>query len=258
MSQPTISPIHTACKKCVFAEYVDKTQNGCRLNYLDIYKNNQDTELLEVFDEDLEFFVINEKKCIGYRENSWFVKFGLENATIEEKIEKFHQINHLDYYVIINLDAETHDDTRIQKLIVELSNLDIKPQKIIFIRYIKNVEEFSYEFIMDFLNRSNLDSCQWRIQGMEDNKALYEHTLHNITSLNKTPRFVLSIKLGDSYNLNGIVNTANNIVYKKLERFYVIKNIDENCMIFGSAVYRFALLANKENILMSSEKHIVV
>ena len=60
----TINAVHTPCKNCVFAIYDNITQTNCALHYLDIYRD-KDIEILEAYDNDKEFYIINNKKCIG-------------------------------------------------------------------------------------------------------------------------------------------------------------------------------------------------
>ena len=80
----SIPAIHTSCKKCVFAIYDNITQTGCHLDYIAKYRE-KNISILEAYDEQKEFYVIGDKKCPGYREDSWFKD---NNLTIEEKIDK--------------------------------------------------------------------------------------------------------------------------------------------------------------------------
>lgn len=249
--------VHTPCKKCVFAQYDGITQTDCALKYIDVYKE-QNTEILEAFDDELEFFVINNKKCIGYRENSWFTKYGLENSSIEEKITKFKELNKLDYFIVLNL-VDTEDmDTKLGKLASEIASLNIKPQKIIFVRYRATALKYDYDYVINFLKQADLNKCPWKIQTMEDDNAMYEHTLHNIITLNKNQRFVLSIKIGEEFNINKMVDTANSIVYDQLGRFSVVSNSSENCLLFSGVLYRFALISEHANILQNTKDYIKV
>jgi len=254
---PEINIIHTPCKKCVFAQYDNKTQTSCALNYLDIYTKNN-VEILSAYDEELEFYVINNKKCIGYRENSWFVQFGLENSTITDKLNKFYSLNHIDYFIVINLDDTAPDEHRVNKLCDEIKSLQYKPQKIIFVRYRKNALVYSYSFVVKFLDSCDLSKCPWQIKTMEDDNANYEDTLHNIVTLNKAPRFVLSIKLQDSYSISKILQKGNEVVYKNLDRFTVISNENKENYLFSGLLYRFALLSENKNILKDTENYIIV
>lgn len=243
----TINPVHTSCKKCVFAEYNSITQTGCKLNYLDKYTKL--TNVIEVYDDDLEFFVINDKKCIGYRENSWFTQFGLANASIQEKLDKYYELNHLDYMMTINIDSIIPNDRKLTTLSEHIANLKIKPKKIIFVRYTMNALIHNYAAIQHFLITAGLNNCQWRIQTMEDNKANYLQTLHQIINANKNQRFILSTQLLDTYNLCDIIDRANKIVYHDLDRFYIISNSDKTSLLFSGALYRFSLAADQKNIL---------
>ena len=55
--------IHTPCKDCVFAIYDDKTQINCSQDCIDKYKK-LDVPIVEVYDDDKEFYVIEGRKCI--------------------------------------------------------------------------------------------------------------------------------------------------------------------------------------------------
>ena len=96
-----IDTVHTPCKNCVFAEYDNKTQIGCHLDYIDRFKQSN-IDIIEAWDEEKEFYIINKKKCVGYRENKWFASKGLGDATLDAKIEFFNKNNFLHYLLIIN------------------------------------------------------------------------------------------------------------------------------------------------------------
>lgn len=98
----SISQIHTSCKNCVFSIYSDITQTGCALNFLSKYKE-KNTEILEAYDEQKEFYIINNKKCLGYREDGWFKQFDMVGSTTDEKIKKFKETNYIDYLMLIDL-----------------------------------------------------------------------------------------------------------------------------------------------------------
>ena len=51
----TVNTIHTPCKSCVFALYEDKTQTDCGLNYISKYRQKDNVEVLEAYDNDKEF-----------------------------------------------------------------------------------------------------------------------------------------------------------------------------------------------------------
>lgn len=247
-----IEPIHTPCKKCVFAKFDGITQIGCELGYIDKFKQ-MGADILEVYDEDLEFYVINKKKCLGYREDSWFKKLDMENATIEEKKECFLKDNHINYLLVIDLSSLSIEN--LNKIKSHLINIKYKPSKIIIIRYIKDLENFSFDVIRSFLKDTNFDQIPWRVQTMEDNEIKFEEVLHNIITLNKNNRFIMYIRHNDdnNYPIDDVLNHANHIVYENMGKADIVSNKDKTCVLFSAPSYRFALIALKENIFSKEE-----
>lgn len=247
----TIAPIHTCCKKCVFADYKNNSQIGCAIGYLDKYRAIN-AHILEAYDEEKEFYVINEKKCLGYRENSWFKQYDMENASLAEKIAKVQEINHLHYLLVINLYSFSENDLR--QIVKEISQLSVQPQKIIFVRYITN-KLFDFNMLSNLLKEYNLN-CKWRIQSMIDESINYPDILHNIVNLNKGFRFILSIQ-NPTFNLDNIVSYADQKVYGDLESLHVVSNSSRSFTLFSASSYRFSLLIESKNILEDLE-HITI
>ena len=248
MIDNNINPIHSPCKNCVFAIYENNTQTGCSLNYLDKYKN-KNVSILEAYDDDKEFYIINGKKCLGYRENKWFDQFNLSDASIEDKTSKYFETNTLDYCVIIDL--KTMDINNLDHILSQLSQCQIQPKKVIIVRYVDNELQFGYSKIEALLKKYNA-SYIWRIQTIVDLSLTSEQILHNIVSLNAKYRFILSINKANS-DIQHIINSTNIIVHEDLDQFEILSNRDRSCMIFSSIVYRFDafhghdLLAKDEN-----------
>jgi hypothetical protein len=163
-----INIIHTPCKKCVFAKYNNNTQTDCHLGYISLYKNTN-IEILEAYDEEKEFYIINNKKCIGYRENGWFEKRNLQDLSIEEKVIKFKENNFLHYMLCVNL--ENFTEQTLLSFGSELSQLSIQPRKIIFIRYQNHDIKFSYDLIQKVLEEAKFKD-KWRIQTMLIDKKI--------------------------------------------------------------------------------------
>lgn len=249
---PSISQIHTACKDCVFAKYEEKTQIGCTLDYISKYKQ-KNTEILEVYDEQKEFYVINNKKCIGYRENKWFEQYGLSEAGLDEKILKFKELNYIDYLLVVDLNKftkETFDQFKIT-----ISSCKIKPKKIIFIRY-QSVKLFDYGVIKNFFDSTDL-KCKWRIQTMVDDSLEHSDILRNVVNLNKGYRFVLSVT-DFTNDLDTIINKCNTIVFDELGMVVAIKNTSGSAILFSASSYRWSLVVQKNNILKNEKNYIIV
>jgi hypothetical protein len=248
-----IKPIHTCCKNCSFAKYESKTQIGCELDYINKYKDIG-AEVLEAYDNDLEFYIINEKKCLGYREESYFKKLDMNNSTIEEKINYFNSHNTIQYLCVVNL--RNFNEQSFEQLTEQFASIPIGPKKIIFIRYMDQSPLFEYKTIQHFLETSKIN-CEWRLQTMISSDIIDNEILHNIVNLNKKYRFILYIEEID-YNINQLVSTANDIVYNKLKHFHVLSNENKNNKIFSAPSYRYSYIVNKENLLNNHDNYIIV
>lgn len=245
----TISSIHTPCKDCVFAIYDNITQTECALKYIDKYKN-QNIEILEAYDDTKEFYIINNKKCIGYRENKWFKQFDLDQADLDSKIQKYKETNILDYMIIIDLKNLSIDE--LEDLIQQTDACAIKPKKVILIRYNDNELRFPYSSIEKILKDYNV-SYEWRIQTILDTEWTYDHILSNITSSNLRYRFTVSVTKY-STDLCRIINATNKLVHEDLGQFEVISNAEKTCLIYSGAIYRFESFHGK-NLLNNDDNY---
>jgi hypothetical protein len=238
-----IAPIHTPCKQCVFAQYLDTTQIGCHLEYIEIYKKNN-IEILEAYDDNKEFFIINNKKCIGYRENKWFEKRDMANASIEQKIAKYEESNFAHYVAVINLKDLSLLD--LEQIYHNLSSCTIKPQKIVMIRYINDEKNFPYKDIEKIFYKQE-SIIPWRIQTMLDNNIPYQHILCDIAKNNKFCRFLLDVSENNS-KINDIINHVNNKVYKELKSFCVCTDQSKKILFYSSTILRHAYDSGKDII----------
>jgi hypothetical protein len=244
---PTIDKIHTPCKKCAFAIYEDRTQKGCHLNYIDKYKNHN-VDILEAYDDELEFFIINKKKCLGYRENSFFP----EDSTIEEKINTFHQTNFIQYLMVINLKDMSSDE--LTQIGDKIKNLSIQPQKLIFVRYQDKDQRHSYFNIEKIIKDSNYKNL-WEVKTMVVDSPYY-NVLHEVINVNKKYRFVLSVnRFGDFENL---VHTANKTVYEDLASFVSYINKDKSSLLFSAPNYRYCLMIDKRDVFTDEQLQTIV
>jgi hypothetical protein len=229
---PTISAIHTSCKNCVFAEYSGITQYNCLMGLIDQYKDKS-VEVLEVYDTEKEFYVINNKKCSAYKEPQYFKSRNLEDITIEEKIQYVKNLMKINYVGVINLMNFSLDN--LSHIISTLEIAQVKPKKIILVRYNTQGKDYAYNKIKNILDQHNLSN--WTIKTVLDPEDSYETVLHNIINTSKKNNFILSINHNFT-NLLSIIEQAQNIVYKDFGFFNYITNQDKGTIIFNGAVYR--------------------
>ena len=249
----TINKVHTPCKNCAFAKYEDKTQTDCLVGYIDKYKDSG-AEILEVYDDEREFYVINSKKCIAYREDKWFKQYNLGDASIEEKIAKFKELNCIEYLLVVDMKNFTNID--LERIKCNINKCAIKPKKIIFIRYQKSDDCCKYENIKNVLKDLDV-SCAWRIQSMLDEDMSYQDILHNVINMNKGYRFIASTST-DSDKLPEIVEKANDIVYNKLGVVIAMSNESKSTILFSASSYRYSIFIERKDILSEDSNYIIV
>lgn len=59
--------IHTSCRDCVFAQYREKTQTGCELGRIDAYRALEPDSVIECYDDNQEFYVVDGRYCSAFR-----------------------------------------------------------------------------------------------------------------------------------------------------------------------------------------------
>lgn len=247
-----IDPIHTCCKNCIFSVYEGNTQISCALNYIDKYKQNN-VNILEAYDEDKEFFILDGKKCIGYREDKWFDQFDLKDNKLETKIAKYHEDNKLDYAIVINLKTMNLEDT--SRILKQINLSGILPSKLVFIRY-ADQKDFSYQNINNLIVLNNI-KYEWRIQSMVDNDISYIEILHNFTMINTKFRFFIGVeKYSD--DLEKLIITMNSLVHEQLSQFIVISTKDYNCLGYAGGVYRYGAIVDKKHIFTDKNSFLVI
>lgn len=126
-----ILPIHTPCKGCTFAIYNDKTQVGCQLNKIEAFKK-ANREIIEAYDEEAEFYIINGAICISKRGPIFEQKHKGKNLISIVKEE-----TSIKYIAIVFYDLFTSTEDLIER-IQELNNQPIKPQSIHIINKIES------------------------------------------------------------------------------------------------------------------------
>lgn len=244
-----INTIHTSCKNCVFAKYSDKTQIDCYLNYIERYKEKNVT-ILETYDDEKEFFVINDRKCIGYKTQDWFDTIGLKNSSIEDKINKINESNKLSYLLVIDLNQSSSSD--LSNIINDLNESKIKPVKIIFI---KHPNSLSFQDIDQSLKNLKFNVV-WTVQDMVDNFS-HEQIIHIIVNTHKEYNFLCCIKKYKD-NISDFIETVNNLIFNDLEIFSLAKNLQQSYYIFNTLVYRYALFVEGVDILTDDNHHVTI
>lgn len=95
-----MSQTDTPCKNCVFATYKGITQTGCSLDKIEMHRKNG-IEIIEGFDEDKEFFILKNKRCVFARSQEWVHK----DKPVEEQIKLMDKEIFPYNIIIINTDS---------------------------------------------------------------------------------------------------------------------------------------------------------
>lgn len=259
MSQPIeqpvsnpISKIHTSCKDCAFAVYEDKTQTDCSMSLIEKYRS-KNTTIIEAYDEEKEFYVLNDRKCIGFRKNCWFDRFE-GSLTLDQKKEKVTQQFKIKY--ILFIDLKLFDIEKLTQLFNDINQLVIKPSKIILIRYNYTNKIFDYETIKDILENSSLN-CPWRLQTMLDETVGIKSLLSNTISTNQQYKYMCYLK-DYTPSLNKIVDEANRFIFEDLSSFVVISDVESRAYMFLGLLYRYVWLTEHKDILENTDNFIIV
>lgn len=184
MISKKIALIHTPCKECVFATYEGTTQIGCKSEYLQRYRE-KNIEILEVFDEEKNFFVINRKKCLGYRDKKWLDK---QDST-QNIVDIVRQENTIKYISLIPI-KPTSTIKIIEESVKSILNQKILPKGILFYKNRLEKHQLKNKQLLDFMSNIN-ENIYWKIQNFIDEDLTDEDRLKAVISSCPINRFYL-------------------------------------------------------------------
>lgn len=146
--------LHTSCKNCLFAKYDGNTQNGCSAGKLDSYIN-KGVEVVPAFDDEKEFFLINDKQCMLYRrQDNWDHDSSLSQEKLLAKAREETQIK---YQVVLTCLNDSLDD--LQTTVDSLSNQTLRPSHVTLFKPVKG--KLSQHDAIDILSNAGI---KWRMQ----------------------------------------------------------------------------------------------
>lgn len=199
-----IDIIHTPCKSCIFAIYDNKTQTGCELNKIEKYRAIG-LQILDVYDDDKEFFVINKKKCLYFRDQSWYNKKELSSQKDAKNL--VNEENELKYISVIYLETQTSFDD-FKKIVESLMSQSIKPKGIMIIKEKKLKYLVSIGQISKLLTSINIP---WRLQNFIDDGMTFNDKIKAIVKSAPIDRFYFLIYPSKYIECNFIEKISNYI-----------------------------------------------
>jgi len=216
--------LDTPCKECIFAQYKQHTQIGCILNTLEQFRNIK-TTVLEAYDEDKEFYVIQGRICHNFRTKIWHAY----NRTLEEQKAVLNKENRLNYQAIIiannNLD-------QIKNTLNDVLQQTLPTQHITIIKPFNSL--ISNTVLLELLKPLKI---KWRLQ----------NTINSQTTFGNLIDFVVDIIHHMYYAVFNagcridkfFFSTLNDLVYKKLYQLTILKpNQDGNGYIVHYLVHK--------------------
>jgi hypothetical protein len=207
---------HTSCKDCVWAIYRDNTQILCDKNLLKKYEK-LNVSIREVYDDEKEFYVIEGRKCIFYRNKDWIPDQLNGELWDELANQKLSQELKLQYSAIIYINKE-QEFKHAKSTVLSLLKTEIPPHEIIIV-YQDNSRQISTNTGLpeysDDLNwcQQNLSETKFRIEYPTNNPSLHE--MLNI-AISKVKNAYLLVQAGQLIHTDYIQIVNNKIVSELL------------------------------------------
>jgi len=213
-------PISTSCKECIFATYDGKSQTGCELGRIEKFKKLDC--IIEAFDEDKEFYIVNGRFCLACRDREWGEK--IPPNRWKDVVKRQMQIQ---YQVIIFL---THNLDDLKTTLDSLSSQTIQPKHITIIQRAKN--KLRPGKITQLIDGYYIE---WRLQHLEH--KVRDGDAVDLVLDKVKHQLYLVIESGYVFSKNMLSN-LNHVVNEDLLHFGILKPKKENYpMIVASSVH---------------------
>lgn len=125
---------NTSCKDCIFAEYKGETQTGCSRGILEKYRN-LGINIVEAYDYDKEFYVIEDRLCPSYRTQEWAERF--EPDEFDENVEIMLEYeSRVLFHVMVFMQDSLED---VEETLNSLVSQDQPPLQVTIIRPRKSI-----------------------------------------------------------------------------------------------------------------------
>lgn len=234
------SKLHTSCKDCIFAIYDDekKTQKGCQFNKIEKLKGNG-VKVVESFDDEKEFFVLDNHACMTYRKNL------LPNKTIEEQIEiaKNQAMPRIDCVITV----ESNEIGDLEKTIITLIKQEIQFNEIIFCV----LSKIKPSQIISIINKNN-GKFKWSIKQIVDEYWTGSKAI-NIAVQKSRSTYASVFNSGFEIPVNFVKEMTNSLA-EEMKRFIMLNPIDEKSNGLTIQVYAFNALRGNEEAYVDDEK----
>ncbi len=239
-----MSNLHTSCKDCFYAIYEEsgKTQTGCHFNKLEKLKNNN-INVVESYDNDKEFFVLEKHACMAYRTKSSMIA---ANQSIEESMQLTRKQMSPKITAVINVTDKNKDG--LKKTIEQISNQDVKFYEVIFCisgnikpsQIISAINELKCEF-------------KWNIKQILDEYWLGSRAINLSVQKSKSTYFA-TFNVGFDIPKT-FVKEIDEAICDQMKRFIVLNGVDEEGNGSVYQTYAFNALRGNEEAFIEEENN---
>jgi len=201
-SQPldqTLHKQHTPCKNCAFAIYKDDTQVACELGVLTQYKQYSHVNIVEAFDAQKEFYIVNGIRCAFRRSHAWIQQLlDMSDTTGDMSRRELNPIilQHFDTTTQIPYIAFILFDDNMYDTIDNLIQQQHKPQYIVILKETetKLQDTAQLQNLMQILKSTGIP---WRIVDIGASSN-YHHEIHKLL-IHTYKQFLVAIILNGPY-----------------------------------------------------------
>lgn len=234
------SKLHTSCKECIFATFDDqnKTQTGCKLNKIDKLVNNG-VKVVESFDEEKEFFVLDNHACMTYRKKL------LPNKTLEEQVEIAKKQASPRIDCVITVDSD--DILELEKTILSLINQESQFNEIVFCV----LSKIKPSQIVSLINK-NEGKFKWSIKQIVDEYWTGAKAINIAVQKSKSTYasvFNTGFEVPKTFVKEMIFSLA-----EEMKRFIMLNPIDEKSNGLTIQIYAFNALRGNEEAYTDDEQ----
>ena len=151
----------TLCHNCVFADYDNSIQTGCKADRLNKFKK-ANIAISEMVYEDVTSYVIEEKVCVYYRNKDWALEH-YKNMDDQHLVATVSKELRIPYHVLLFVRKNDNiDDVRIR--LTELEQQTIKPKMVTIIDRTHTSEQITDQ-LLTIMRTHSFD--YWRVQTIQ-------------------------------------------------------------------------------------------
>ena len=161
-NENSVIPISsTLCHNCMFADYDNNIQTGCKADRLDKFKK-ANIAISKIVYEDVTSYIIEEKVCVYYRNKSW-ASDHYKNIDDENLVATINKELRIPYHVLLFVRKNDNiDDVSIR--LTELEQQKIKPKMVTIIDRTHTPEPITNQLLTIMRNHS---FDYWRVQTIQ-------------------------------------------------------------------------------------------